>query len=134
MDLLSEYSSSFSSGVTKSHGTIGHLQIRLVDPSRPVDRRPYSLSASKCEVVTTKVRELEEAGIIRSICSPSSSPVFLVKKKDVSDRMCIDYSGLNDNTVLDRFPLPFIEDLVSRLGDVTWFTCLNMLSPDSSAS
>ncbi|CAK1600218.1 unnamed protein product [Parnassius mnemosyne] len=128
MDLLSEYSSSFSSGVPKSRVTTGELQIRLIDPSRTVKRRPYRLSANEREVVTAKVRELEEAGIIKPSCSPFSSPVLLVKKKDDSDRMCVDYRELNDNIVSDRFLLPLIEDLVSRLGGVTWFTCLDMLS------
>ncbi|GFX24309.1 pro-Pol polyprotein [Trichonephila clavipes] len=35
----------------------------------------------------------------------------MVKKKDGSSRMCIDYRKLNQKLVKDKFPLPIIEDV-----------------------
>ncbi|GFU20900.1 transposon Ty3-I Gag-Pol polyprotein [Trichonephila clavipes] len=39
----------------------------------------------------------------------------MVKKKDGSSRMCIDYRKLNQKLVKDKFPLPIIEDVLDNL-------------------
>ena len=128
VSVLQEFRDSFSTGVATSRVTTGQLEIRLVDPSRIVQRRPYRLGVDEKAIVRAKVQELLDAGVIRPSCSPFSSPVLLVKKKDQSDRMCVDYRELNDNTVADRYSLPLIGDQVARLGEARWFTALDMLS------
>nr|GFB00753.1 putative reverse transcriptase domain-containing protein [Tanacetum cinerariifolium] len=52
---------------------------------------------------------------IRPSSSPWGAPVLLVKKKDGSFRMCIDYHELNKLTVKNRYPLPLIDDLFDQL-------------------
>jgi hypothetical protein len=36
-----------------------------------------------------------------------------VKKKDGTQRMCVDYRSLNEVTIKNKYPLPRIEDLFS---------------------
>ena len=62
------------------------------------------------------VKELLAAGTIQASASPYASPVVLVKKKDNSWRLCVDYPKLNTMTVKDRFPIPLTEDLMDELG------------------
>lgn len=47
-------------------------------------------------------------GIIQPSCSEYASPVVLVKKKDDTLRLCIDFCELNKKMVRDRYPLPLI--------------------------
>ena len=54
--------------------------------------------------------------------------MLLVKKKDGSDRLCVDFRALNKNTVADRYPLPLISDQITRLQKAKYFISLDMAS------
>ncbi|GJY88666.1 retrotransposable element Tf2 [Tanacetum coccineum] len=60
-------------------------------------------------------RKLLNSGVIRASHSIFSSPIVLVKKKDGTWRMCIDYRQPNKNTVKDKFPILVIEALIDEL-------------------
>ena len=65
---------------------------------------------------------------ITPITSPCGSPIVLVRKKDGSCRMCIDYIALNKITIKNRYPLPRIDDLLDQLKDVVYFSKLELHS------
>ncbi len=56
------------------------------------------------------------------------SPVVLVKKKDGSLRLCIDYSKLNKVTVRDPYPLPLIKDCIDKMAGCSYFTSMDVVS------
>ena len=52
----------------------------------------------------------------------------MVPKPDGSLRMCVDYRKLNQVTKVDVYPLPYIEDVLNRLGKSTVFTTMDVAS------
>ncbi|KAH9275515.1 hypothetical protein BASA83_001796 [Batrachochytrium salamandrivorans] len=64
-------------------------------------------------------------GFIRNSSSPHGAPCFFVKQKDKL-RLCMDYRGLNKNTVKDRNPIPLILELLRTLSTGKIFTTLDL--------
>lgn len=66
--------------------------------------------------------------MIESSSSPGTSPVVLVKKKDGSWRFCVDYHRLNAISDKDVYPLPRIEETLSRMGNTCVFSTIDLES------
>jgi hypothetical protein len=76
---------------------------------------PYRMSASELGELKKQLEELLEKKCIRPSVSPWGAPVLLVKKKEGSMRLCIDYRLLNKVTIKNKYPLPRINDLMDQL-------------------
>ncbi|GKB14229.1 hypothetical protein Tco_0848152, partial [Tanacetum coccineum] len=80
------------------------FQINLIPGAAPVARAPYRLEPSKMKELSEKIKELSDKGFIRPSSLPCRAPILLVKKKDGSFPMCIDYRELNKlNSILALF-------------------------------
>ena len=66
-----------------------------------------------------------DADVIERTHSPSASPVVIVKKKDGSNRFCVDFRKLNNITVVDGELMP-AEDIFSKLRPDIYFTKLDV--------
>ena len=53
---------------------------------------------------------------------------MLLKKKDGSMRLCIDYRQLNKVTIKNRYPLPRIDDLMDQLVGARVFIKIDLRS------
>ena len=103
-------------------------KIPLKERANAVNMRPYRHSSLQKDVVEKMTQELLKAGLIQPRSSSFSSPMVLIKKKDGSWRMCIDYRSLNKNTVKDKYPIPVIEELLDELHGSIWFSKIDLRS------
>ena len=90
----------------------------------PARRMPLAVRRE----VAKQLRDMQRAGVIQPSTSPWSCPVVMVKKKDGTQRFCVDYRALNAVTKADTYPLPRIDDLLDQLGDSRYFSTLDLAS------
>jgi len=67
------------------------FSIDLVPGLKPVSMTPYRMSASELVELKKQLEDLLDKKFLRPSVSPWGAPVLLVKKKDGSMRLCIDY-------------------------------------------
>ena len=93
-----------------------------VPPVRPL----YHQSTKEAEVVKQFVKDNLESGLIRESHSPFGAMALVVKKKDGSYRVVIDYRGLNEITVRNQHPLPLMNEMFDRVHGATVFSSMDL--------
>jgi hypothetical protein len=91
------------------------FKIELQPGTAPVYKRRYPMAQNEMAELKTQVQELLDKGYIRPSCSPWGFPAIFVSKKDMTQRLCVDYRPLNVVTVKNKYPLPCIDLLFNLL-------------------
>ena len=64
--------------------------------------------------------------IIEPFTSEWASPMVIIKKKDNTIRLCVDYRRLNAETYLDAYPMPRIDDILDEVGQAKFISTLDL--------
>ncbi|MCO5557615.1 hypothetical protein L7F22_011181 [Adiantum nelumboides] len=86
------------------------------------------MSLSEALELKNQLTQLLEQGFIRPSVSHWGAPILFQKKKDGTFRLCIDYRGLNQCTVRNKYPLPRIDELFDRLSGARYFSKIDLRS------
>ncbi|GJR80409.1 putative reverse transcriptase domain-containing protein [Tanacetum coccineum] len=108
------------------HGFFIHVRVYIY--INHVSCAPYRLTSSELKELSDQLKELSKKGFIQPSSSPWGAPMFFVKKKDGSFRMCIDYRELIKLTAKNRYPLPMINDLFDQLQGSSVYSKIDLWS------
>jgi hypothetical protein len=95
---------------------------------RPIRQALRRHPLAHLEVIDEEVNALLRHGIIEPAASAWASNLVLIRKKDGSLRMCVDYRNLNAVTCQDTYPLPHIDNCLNTLQGSSWFSTLDLRS------
>ena len=84
------------------------------------------MSQEELKALKDYIEDNMTKSFIRASSSPARAPVLFVKKADGSLRLCVDYQGLNEFTIMNRYHLPLIRETLDRLAKARWYTKLDL--------
>ena len=105
---------------------IHYHQIHLKQDANYANVRPYRYPHFQKSEMEKLVQEMLYQGIIRSVTILFLHLCFWLKKKDGSQRFCIDYRTLNAITIKDKFHIPTIDELLDELKGAEVFSKLDL--------
>lgn len=111
-----------SAAVLPERTDLNKHAIELREGKQPPYGPIYSLGPVELETLKTYIETNLANGFIRPSKSPAGAPILFVRKPDGSLRLCVDYRGLNNLTIKNRYPLLLIGESLDRLGRAKRFT------------
>src|SRR5699024_8443394 len=116
-----------------------HHEIQPKPNAEPIKQRYRPQNPRRQEIINEEVDRMLTEGVIEPSTSPWSSPVVIVTKKDGKPRFCIDFQKVNEVTVKDAYPLPYISAILDKLRRARYISSLDLkqgywqvpLSPES---
>ena len=102
-------------------------KIPLAEGKQPGYGPLYNMSQAELQELQKYLKKNLASGFIQASSSPAASPVLFVKKPSGDLRLCVDYRGLNDITVKNRYPLPLIRETLDALSKAVIYTKLDVI-------
>ena len=102
--------------------------IELEEGVQAVITNPYRHPKVYNDEIEKNIKELLKMGHIRPSSSPFASSIVLVKKKDDTLQMCIEYMALNKKMIKNRYPIPRIDELMDELKGAKFFLKIDLRS------
>ena len=125
VDLLSSFNDITiprNAAVRANHGT----EHRIITNGCPTRSRCRPLPPHLKQKVKNRLQEMLKSGVIIRSKSPFASPITVVPKGLDDIRICVDYRKLNNQTVKDRWPVPFLRDFTNELSNCNVFSKVDL--------
>ena len=98
----------------------------LEDPAVPHREGARRMTPHKSDACRKEIETSLEYDTIEPSKSPWARGVVMAKKKGDQLRFCCDFLYLNSVTMNDAYPIPRIDESLSKLGDAKFFTTLGL--------
>lgn len=124
--LIDRYKELFSGGLGRYTGGLATLRVR--EGAAPVFHRARPLPYALRDRVDAELDAMLRDGVIEPVdCSDWASPLVPVNKADGSLRICADFKAtVNPVLLIDRYPLPRIDDLMVSLSGARYFSKIDL--------
>jgi hypothetical protein len=100
--------------------------IELKPGTTPISGRSYRMPPNELAELKTQLQDLLDKGFVIPSSSPWGCLAIFVKKKDQTLRMCVDYRPLNEVTIKNKYPLPWIDLLFNQLTGARVFSKIDL--------
>ena len=127
----SEYLDVFSPDLATKLPEYTEINIYVIDleeGKQPLYGPIYSLGSVELETLKIYIKTNLANGFIRPSKSPAGAPILFDMKPNGSLRLCVNYRGLNNITIKNRYPLPFVGESLNCLDRAKQFTQLDLTS------
>ena len=101
-------------------------EIELEEGAVPHREGARRMTPHKSEACRAEIDMLLENDMIEPSKSPWACGVVMAKKKGGQLRFCCDFRYLNAETIKYAYPIPRIDESLSKLGDAKFFTTLDL--------
>ena len=88
--------------------------IMILPGKSSANAQPYQYPHLQKDEIERIIKEMLEIRVIRPSCNLYSSPVLLVRKKDRTWQIYIDYRALNGITIKDKYLVPIAYELLDE--------------------
>ena len=118
-----ELTQPYSAAIPVKHQVTHHIETT----GRPTHAKSRRLAPDRYCMAKTEFELLLQQGIIRPSSSNWSSALHIVSKNNGEIRPCGDYRALNAQTVMDRYPIPNIQEFTSQLNGCKIFSKIDLV-------
>ena len=110
------------------HTGINDYAIELLQSQQPPYGPIYNLGPVELETLKAYIETNLANGFVKPLKSSAGASILFDRKSDCFLRLCVDYRGLNNLTIKNRYLLSIIGESLDRLGRVKRFTQLDLTS------
>ena len=106
--------------------TFLEMDIEVEEGAQPVWAKPYRSNAKDREDLDKLITVYKDTGLASETNSEYASPCFIVRKKDGTPRMVVDYRPVYKQTKKLSFPIPNFDDMIEKLNGANLFITLDL--------
>ena len=102
--------------------------VELKEDAKPTFMKARPVSFSRRQALKEELECLEKEGVLseRVVYSDWAVPIVIVSKGNGKVRVCGDFVQVNQKSHTQRYPIPHLDDLLSKIQGGMFFTTLDM--------
>jgi len=121
--ILNKFKSIFTDVPGKTN-VIEH-KVKLCE-EKPIRSKPYPVPFALQKGIEEEIERMLRLGLVEYSMSPYSTPMIAVKKKDGSNRLCLDFRKINKITVFDAEPMPNQDAIMAKISHSKYFSKIDL--------